>query len=127
VQYYFSGYNLQAVRQGPWKLAIKAQNETMGRDALPDANTSEPRLYNLDQEIGEKANVAAAHPEVIKELSALAEKMSAEIGGQNPTARRPAGIVKSPSLLYPAEPRRNAANAAKAAKTDQPKRKKNAK
>jgi arylsulfatase A-like enzyme len=121
VHYYFSGYNLQAVRQGPWKLAIKAQNETMGRDALPDANTSEPRLYNLDQEIGEKTNVASAHPEVVKTLSALAESMSGEIGGQNPTARRPSGIVKNPSLLYPAEPRKNAA---KPAKANQPKRQK---
>jgi arylsulfatase A len=29
--YYFAGYNLQAVRQGPWKLAIAPQPETMGR------------------------------------------------------------------------------------------------
>lgn len=103
VQYYFAGYHLQAVRQGPWKLAIASQNETMGLPALPDAKTDAPRLYNLDQEIGEKTNLAAAHPEVVARLTVLAEKMTAEIGGSHPAARRPAGEVAKPSLLYPAE------------------------
>ena len=101
--YYFSGYTIQAVRQGPWKLAIKPQNETMGRPALSDASTQAPRLYNLDAEIGEKTNVADSHPEIVAKLSALAEKMGAEIGGANPTARRPAGKVENSSLLYSGE------------------------
>jgi arylsulfatase A-like enzyme len=105
IHYYFSGYQLQAVRKGPWKLAIAPQKETMGREALPDAKTSEPRLYNLDQEIGEKTNLAAAHPEIVKELQALGEKMTAEIGGNNPAARRPAGKVEHPVMLYPSSGR----------------------
>ncbi len=104
--YYFSGYHLQAVRQGPWKLALVPQNETMGRDIKPDANTQAPRLYNLDAEIGEQTNVAAAHPEIVAKLTALADKMMAEIGGPAPTARRPAGKVENPKMLYPAEPRK---------------------
>jgi arylsulfatase A-like enzyme len=115
VQYYFSHYNLQAVRQGPWKLAMVSQNETMGRPALPDAKTNAPRLYNLDKEIGERTNVAEAHPDVVANLSALAKKMNAEIGGSTPTARRPAGKVDNPSVLYPAEARKTKA------KTIQPK------
>ncbi len=101
MHYYFSGYNLQAVRNGPWKLAIAPQNETMGRPALPDANTHEPRLYNLDQEIGEKTNVANAHPEVVAKLTSLAAAMSKEIGGDHPSARRPAGKVENPSFFIP--------------------------
>ena len=120
VHYYFSGYNLQAVRKGPWKLAIAPQNETMGRDVLPDANTREPRLYHLDREIGEKTNVAAENPEVVKELSALGESIMAEIGGNKPAARRPAGKVANPEYLYPAEGRR------KPAKAPQPNRAKDA-
>jgi arylsulfatase A-like enzyme len=119
VHYYFAGYNLQAVRKGPWKLAVAPQNETMGRDALPDAATKEPRLYNLAQEIGEKTNLAAAHPEIVKELTALADAITAEIGGQNPAARRPAGIVDKPSFLYPSESR---SQAAKPKQPKQPKR-----
>jgi len=94
VHYYFSAYQLQAVREGPWKLALVPQNETMGRPVAPDAQTKEPRLYNLDTEIGEKTNIA-------------------EIGGRNPAARRPAGKVANPQLLYPAQPREPRPNAAK--------------
>ncbi len=117
VHYYFSGYQLQAVRKGPWKLAIMPQNETMGRPVAPDAQTDAPRLYNLDQDIGEKTNLAATHPEIVKELRTLGDTIMAEIGGQAPTARRPSGKVDKPSILYPAETR------AKGTKEKQAKRK----
>lgn len=97
--YYFSGYNLQAVRQGPWKLAIAPQNETMGKGVLPDASGTAPRLYNLDTDIGERANVAAKHPDIVSKLKALAEKFEAEITAD----RRPAGEVANPKTLYPTD------------------------
>lgn len=103
--YYFMQYQLQAVRQGPWKLALAPQNETMGRPALPDANTNEPRLYHLGDDIGEQQNLAAKHPEVVTKLTALATKMNEEIGGKSPLARRPAGKVENPKTLYSAKPR----------------------
>ena len=109
--YYFSGYNLQAVRQGPWKLAIAAQRETMGKGAEPDASSNKVRLYNLDQEIGERTNVADQHPEIVAKLQTLADKMSAEIGGANPAARRPSGKVENPAFLYPSEKPPKAAKA----------------
>ena len=118
VHYYFSGFNLQAVRKGPWKLALASQNETMGRPARSDATTNTPRLYNLDQEIGEKTNLAGSNPEIVKELSALGETMRAEIGGQNPTARRPAGRVKNPVVLYPSENPKRPAKAGKKKRQD---------
>lgn len=105
-QYYFLGYTLQAIRQGPWKLAITPQNESMGQDVEPDADTTAPRLYNLDKEIGEKTNVAASHPEIVAKLMVLAERKSAEIGDPHPSARRPAGKVANPQTVYPTEPRK---------------------
>jgi arylsulfatase A len=114
IHYYFSGYQLQAVRKGPWKLAIAPQNETMGRPVAADAKTDAPRLYHLDQEIGEKTNLAARHPEVVQELRALGDKMMAEIGGKSPAARRPSGKVANPEFLYPAERRANAPKAKQA-------------
>ncbi|MCX6856284.1 MAG: sulfatase [Verrucomicrobia bacterium] len=107
--YYFSSYNLQALRQGPWKLALETQRESMGKDATADASIN-PRLYNLDQEIGEKTNLAAQHPDIVAKLTALAEKMTTEIGGDEPTSRRPAGVVENPVTLYPTsdKPRRKA-------------------
>jgi hypothetical protein len=85
----------------------------MGRAVEPDANTKAPRLYDLDAEIGERTNVAGSNPEVVAKLTALADKMAAEIGGTTPTARRPAGKVENPKILYPAEPGKLRAKAEK--------------
>ena len=119
--HYFSSYNLQAVRQGPWKLAIAAQKETMGKGAERDADSDKIRLYNLDQEIGERTNLADKYPEIVAKLQALAAKMNAEIGGNSPAARRPTGTAENPQMLYPsdgAKPRgKQAKKAAKAATT----------
>jgi arylsulfatase A-like enzyme len=101
--YYFHGYQLQAVRQGPWKLAVVAQGEGFGRPNPAVDAPHKPRLYNLDEEIGEQTDLAASHPDIVTRLAALATAMSAEIGGSTPTARRPAGKVANPVLLYPAE------------------------
>jgi len=100
--YYFAGYNLQAVRQGPWKLALVPQPETMGKGVADDVGKA-PRLYNLDDDIGERENVGEKHPEIVARLQALAAKMAAEIGGSSPTARRPAGEAAKPQTLYPSE------------------------
>ena len=97
--YYFAGYDLQAVRQGRWKLALMPQPEGMGKQAAKTPPGL--RLYDLDAEIGEQTDVAAQHPEVVAKLKALADKMAAEIGGKTPTARRPAGEVKGAKTLYP--------------------------
>ena len=97
--YYFSGYELQAVRQGRWKLALVPQPEDNKKKGVKVA--AGLRLYDLDAEIGEQTDVAAQHPEVVAKLKALADKMAAEIGGKTPTARRPAGEVKGAKTLYP--------------------------
>ena len=102
-RYYFNGYNLQAVRSGPWKLAIAPQNEGMGKaSAAIPASLESPRLYNLDTEIGERTDVATAHSDVVARLKALAVAMSAELGQGKPGVR-PAGEVKNPVTLYPFE------------------------
>jgi arylsulfatase A len=100
--YYFSGYQLQAVRQGPWKLAVKAQNETMGGAKKEEKN---PRLYNLDTDISETIDVSEKHPELVAKLAALITKKESEIGGDNPTARRAPGIAENPVTLYPTLPK----------------------
>ncbi len=101
--YYFSGYALQAVRQGPWKLAFAPQPDSMNKGTAADTEGNTPRLYNLAQEIGERTNVAAAHPDVVAKLWQLAAAMRTEIGGERPAARRPAGEVAQPKTLYATE------------------------
>jgi arylsulfatase A len=95
--YYFHGYELEAIRQGPWKLAVKPQHEWGKKGEVGKAGS----LYNLEADVGERTDVAAQHPHIIKKLTSLAEKMEAEIGGKTPRARRPAGTVEAPKPLYP--------------------------
>ncbi len=100
--YYYHGNKLEAVRSGPWKLALGPQGEGRGKNGdAPDAIASGVRLYNLDEEIGERTNLAAQHPEIVSQLQKLADAMAAELGNGKPgPACRPAGEVDQPTLLY---------------------------
>ncbi len=83
---FFSGFNLQAVRSGPWKLhfgtpaagaAGKAKNKAA---ASPRAQPAGLQLFNLESDIGESKNVAEARPDVVRRLQALADAMHADLG-----------------------------------------------
>ena len=118
--YYFVWGQLQAVRSGPWKLAIAAQkesghNETEGEGAgggggkkkekvksSVGASAEAPRLYNLDTDIGETTDVAAQHPDVVKRLQELIARMDADLGiekSKNKPGIRPPGRVDNPKPL----------------------------
>ena len=68
--HYFSQNELHAVRVGPWKLLLPDRKVFYGY--VKDRGTSGLELYNLDEDIGEKRDVAAAHPEVVARLLAFA-------------------------------------------------------
>jgi arylsulfatase A-like enzyme len=111
--YYFLWGTLQAVRSGPWKLSIAAQSEGEEKDASnSQAATSRgaPRLYNLDNDIGEKTDVASQHPDVVKRLQALIAKMDQDLGiekgrkGKVAPGVRPAGHVDNPQPLLMRHP-----------------------
>lgn len=106
--FYYQGTTLQAVRSGPWKLAITPQSIGMGMRERPEDLTSrEPRLYNLDEEIGEITNVSDQHPDVVARLQKLIDGMIADIGSGKPgPGVRPAGQVVNPVTLYPTQPRK---------------------
>ena len=96
--FYFNGNRLEAVRSGPWKLAIRAQdgNSTDAQKAASQAL----RLYNLDQDIGESANVAGQHPDVVQRLEKLVAAMEADLGGLKPgPGVRPPGRVAQPQPM----------------------------
>src|SRR5262249_55069266 len=71
--YYYQGYRLDAVRSGKWKLILAGGK----REA---AAPKEAQLYDLTADVGEARDVAAAHPDVVKRLEALAEKMREDLG-----------------------------------------------
>lgn len=73
--YYFRGLQLQAVRHGDWKLKF-----AFGRG--DDGKTTGPQLYNIKTDIGETTDVAAKHPEVVKQLESLATAMNDDLGNE---------------------------------------------
>ncbi len=82
--FYYSGFNLQAVRSGPWKLHLGKGD-----------------LYNLDSDMGEASNLAGQQPGQVAKLRALAETMKADLGDLTKDAPgvRPLGRVGNPEPL----------------------------
>ena len=105
--HYFKGNTLEAIRSGPWKLALKPQSLGMGiREKPQDLLVKKLRLYNLDDEIGEITDVAQQHPEVVARLLRLAEDMRMDLGAAgNHSGVRPPGRVEAPVTLYPVQQR----------------------
>jgi arylsulfatase A len=104
--YYVSGNTLQAVRAGPWKLAIAPQSEGMGTPPrLPAGQTFTPTLYNLQDDIGERSNVAALHPEIVQRLQAMAAEMDSDLGitKLGPGVRAPGRVAKPVGLWRPGQ------------------------
>ncbi|MBM4019229.1 MAG: arylsulfatase, partial [Planctomycetes bacterium] len=88
--YYYSGSNLQAVRSGKWKLVLYAAPQ--GATAADAPKPRDPELYDLEADISESRNIAAAHPDVVARLHDLAEKGRQYVGG---TLGKPTGAPKA--------------------------------
>jgi arylsulfatase A-like enzyme len=56
-----------AVRKSAWKLIPKGGGRRYG------GKVNQPELYDLSKDLGEKDDVSARHPEVVRELAALLE------------------------------------------------------
>jgi arylsulfatase A len=104
-QFYFLGSKLEAVRSGPWKLRLAGAIETMYGKRKTEAPMPTPAkaamLFNLDEDIGEKTDVAAQHPDIVKRLETFAQKMDADLGNgaqRGPGVREP-GRVEKPKVL----------------------------
>lgn len=99
--YYYQMDQLQAVRSGDWKLfvAMDSKKRNWGK---PEGKM-ELKLYNLAKDIHEDNDVAAANPNVVKQLLAHAEAARKDLGDTNRPGKgqRKAGWVDeaSPRLL----------------------------
>ena len=65
-----NGTSALAIRKGPWKL-IPGNAGGGGKAKEKGAAPGGGQLYNLVDDLGEKTDVAAKHPEIVKELSDL--------------------------------------------------------
>ncbi|HNU51919.1 MAG TPA: sulfatase [Verrucomicrobiota bacterium] len=84
--YCYYGRELHAIRSGPWKLHLPhayPHVEAPGKDGQPGRMVSHRigrSLYNLEEDVGERRDVAAEHPEVVSRLEALAEVAREDLG-----------------------------------------------
>jgi arylsulfatase len=89
--YWYAQNELQAVvgGEGRWKLVFPHRYRTLGGRAggtggIPakygQADVAQPELYDLRADPGETTDLAAAYPEEVQRLLALAEKFRADLG-----------------------------------------------
>jgi arylsulfatase A-like enzyme len=86
--YYYCFTHLQAVRSGRWKFVRKrpAHPPWVGFSGRFAGNAvDELSLYDLENDIGETTNVAAAHPEVLARLRRLAHAARMDLGDHDHT------------------------------------------
>jgi arylsulfatase A len=69
--FYYRGFELMAVRLGPWKAHFQTQS---GYGQPMQEKHDPPLLFHLEVDPGESYNVAAKHPEVVAQIKALAEQ-----------------------------------------------------
>jgi arylsulfatase A-like enzyme len=80
VFFYHFPAELQAVRHGPWKLHFPHQYRQQagipGKDGSAAGQFESViglSLFNLDEDISERNNLAGQHPEIVKKLTSLAD------------------------------------------------------
>lgn len=62
--------NTLSIVQNGWKLIEPGDGPAMQQEThIELGNSPEPQLYNLKNDIGEKVNVAQAHPDLVKKLA----------------------------------------------------------
>ena len=83
---FYWGRELHAIRSGPWKLHFPHAYRSLvtpGKDGKPGPYRQEKTglaLYNLEKDIEEQHDIAAANPEIVERLKTLAEKARDDLG-----------------------------------------------
>jgi arylsulfatase A-like enzyme len=87
--YYYDRNNLKAIRTDKWKLVFPANSQTYGKpatiggDGFPGkygTDSVKLALYNLLNDPGEDRDVKDQYPDIVKQLTAIADKYRKEIG-----------------------------------------------
>ncbi len=88
--FYYGNGQLQAMRSGRWKLIFPHRSQTMngqpaGHGGVPGRYRPlqvELELHDLENDVGETRNLAAARPDIVRELAHKAEAIRQELGDQ---------------------------------------------
>lgn len=86
--FYYGNNELQAVMNGRWKLYLPHTYRTLagrpgGRDGAQvpyERRQIGTELYDLENDVSERTDVATRHPDVVRQLEALAEKAREDLG-----------------------------------------------
>jgi arylsulfatase A-like enzyme len=107
--YFYWGQGLDALRSGKWSLHFPHEYRTLagrpgGTGGIPakyQSARTELALFDLEADIGQTTNLASQHPEVVGRLTALADRMRADLGDAHmkikPTGARDPGRVAGPA------------------------------
>jgi arylsulfatase A len=103
--FYYSGWALEAVRCGKWKLHMPHGYRTLagrpgGTGGIPakyERGKVGLALFDLENDVGEQHDVSTKHPEVVKRLLRMADRMREDIGDSRKKitgkGRRPPGRI----------------------------------
>lgn len=86
--YYYDANSLKGIRKGQWKLVFPCMSQTykktqMGNDGFPGKYASDSvhlALYDLRTDPGETLDVKDQHPEIAKQLNAIADTYRKDLG-----------------------------------------------
>ncbi|MBL7111760.1 MAG: sulfatase [Bacteroidales bacterium] len=78
--YYYNGFNLQAIRDGKWKLHLPREEKMLVWWESGLRDLKDPLLFNLDNDSSESINVADENPQVVNRLLDQAQKVRNELG-----------------------------------------------
>jgi arylsulfatase len=86
--YYYNVNSLKGIRKGQYKLVFPSTSQTykktaMGSDGFPGKFASDTvmlALYDLRTDPGETVDVKEKHPEIVQELTSVADKYREELG-----------------------------------------------
>lgn len=113
--FYYRAGHLQAVRSGKWKLHVphnylSSERGQIANDGMPGSYAREDiglELFDLENDISERINIAAEHPEVVERLLKMIQNARIDIGdratevvGKN---ARPPGRVSHAWSAQPAK------------------------
>lgn len=77
--HYTSQGQLEGIRQGNWKLLVKKPRPRRGQQQAVEQPKPTILLFNLKEDLGEQANVAEQHPEIVNRLRKRMEELDQEI------------------------------------------------